>query len=55
MGLLNDELKVAFESTFGMDTEQWKELPIYRTFQMIVAQGSSGFTVGMPLCKIRSY
>lgn len=43
---LNDELGAAFESYFGTDTENWKELDVVETARMIVSRGASRFTIG---------
>jgi hypothetical protein len=55
MVALNDELHLCFSWRFGSNANEWKELDIYETMQMIVAQGSSRFTVGLPLCKTPSF
>jgi hypothetical protein len=49
---LDDELRFAFEQRFGTETEQWTEITLYGTMKKLVAQASSRFTVGLPLCKI---
>lgn len=48
---LEDELKLTFDTRLGTGTEQWTELTLLQTMKLIVAQGSSRFTVGLPLCK----
>jgi len=45
-----DELGYAFDARFGTDENDWTELKLYETMKLIVAQGSSRFTVGLPLC-----
>jgi hypothetical protein len=50
MVALDEELRFAFDQRFGTNT-QWTKIPILRTMKLIVAQGSSRFTVGLPLCK----
>jgi hypothetical protein len=52
VAVLDDELKYAFDQRFGTNTNDWVELPILQTMSLIVAQGSSRFTVGLPHCKI---
>jgi tenellin biosynthesis cytochrome P450 monooxygenase len=52
---LNDELRFAFDKHFGTDTETWKEIPLENTLRMIVAQASSRFIVGQPLCRNDDY
>ena len=49
--VLNDELQYAFDARFGTDADEWTEINLYETMKRIVAQGSSRFTVGLPLCK----
>jgi hypothetical protein len=49
---LEDELKFTLDTRFDTDTEQWTELTLLQTVKLIVAQGSSRFTVGLPLCKV---
>lgn len=50
---LNNELQLCFKEKFGTKTTEWTELDAYETLQMIIAQGSSRFTVGLPLCESR--
>lgn len=47
---LNKELGHAFDTRFGTDEDEWRELNVWKTMRMIVAQASSRFTVGLPLC-----
>jgi hypothetical protein len=47
---LSSELKVALEARWGSDTEEWKEFNVLKTMKLVIAQGSSRFTVGLPLC-----
>lgn len=51
---LDDELKFAFDSRFGEDTKEWKDITLWPTVQKIVGQASGRFTVGLPLCKTPS-
>lgn len=53
MVALNEELQFCFKARLGTDTKGWTELDIYETMQIVIAQGSSRFTVGLPLCKER--
>jgi hypothetical protein len=48
---MNNELKTVFDEQFGKDTENWREIDLRSTIQIIVAQAASRFTVGLPLCK----
>lgn len=49
---MNNELGFVFDEKFGTDTENWKELDLIPTIQLVVAQAASRFTVGLPLCTI---
>lgn len=51
---MNNELGVAFDQRMGRDKE-WKEITVWSTMRMIVAQASSRFTVGLPLCRNEEY
>lgn len=57
---LNDELGLAFDTFFGTDVENWREIDLLDTIRMIVAQGANRFTigdspVGLKLCKSNTY
>ncbi|KAM5343521.1 hypothetical protein ACJ41O_012058 [Fusarium nematophilum] len=52
---MNNELHVVFDEQFGTDTENWKEIDLNATVQIIVAQAASRFTVGLPLCRDKEY
>lgn len=47
---LEDELSFAFDSRFGTAAD-WTDITLYGTMKKIVAQASSRFTVGLPMCK----
>jgi hypothetical protein len=47
---LDDELKFAFDSRVGTNTDEWTEFNVLNTIKLIVAQGSSRATVSLPLC-----
>lgn len=51
---LDDELKFSFDSRFGINTEEWRELNVLETVKLIVAQGSSRAVMGLPLCNCPS-
>ncbi|MCJ1402135.1 hypothetical protein MMC11_005354 [Xylographa trunciseda] len=53
--VLNDELQYAFDTRFGTNVDGWTEINVYKTMKCIVAQGSSRFTVGLPLCRNEAY
>ncbi|OBT75504.1 hypothetical protein VF21_04934 [Pseudogymnoascus sp. 05NY08] len=52
---LDDELKVSIDEKFGMDEKEWRELDLYDMVKIVIAQGSSRFTVGIPLCRDEPY
>lgn len=52
---MKDELEVAFDEYFGTDTDSWRELDLIPTIRRVVAQASSRFTVGIPLCRNKEY
>jgi hypothetical protein len=51
MVALNEELQFCFKERFGTNTNDWTEINTYETMQIVIAQASSRFTVGLPLCK----
>ncbi|TQN67157.1 Cytochrome P450 monooxygenase tenB [Colletotrichum shisoi] len=51
---LNDELGVAFDKWFGTDPE-WKEIDLFQSVQMVVAQAASRFTIGTRICRNEEY
>ncbi|KPM43041.1 hypothetical protein AK830_g3501 [Neonectria ditissima] len=52
---MNNELQFAFDQRFGTDTKNWREIDLLPTIQLIVAQLSGRFTVGLPLCRNEDY
>ncbi|KAH9907915.1 cytochrome P450 [Xylariomycetidae sp. FL2044] len=52
---MNDELKHAFDTYFGTDSKDWKEIDLLSTVRMIIGQAASRFTVGLPLCRNEEY
>ncbi|KAJ4266123.1 hypothetical protein NW762_004102 [Fusarium torreyae] len=52
---MKEELHYAFDEEFGTDTENWRRLDLQSSIKMIVAQASSRFTVGLPLCRNKDY
>ncbi|KAK2009715.1 cytochrome P450 [Colletotrichum eremochloae] len=51
---LNEELGVAFDKWFGTDQE-WKEIDLFESIKMVVAQAASRFTIGLDLCRNEEY
>jgi cytochrome P450 len=52
---LNNELKRAFDTYFGTDTENWEEIDLEKTMHRIIAQAANRFIVGEPLCRNENY
>ncbi|CAN8102501.1 unnamed protein product [Discula destructiva] len=52
---MNHELSVAFDEHFGTDIESWKRIDLLPVVRRVVAQASSRFTVGLPLCRNTEY
>lgn len=52
---MNQELGVAFDECFGTDTESWRRIDLLAVVRRVVAQASSRFTVGLPLCRNTEY
>jgi hypothetical protein len=52
---LKSELGFAFDQRFGTDENEWRELNVLKTMKMIVAQASSRFIAGLPLCMSSLY
>ncbi|KFY18173.1 hypothetical protein V492_00108 [Pseudogymnoascus sp. VKM F-4246] len=52
---LDDELKISIDEKFGMNETEWRELDLYEMIRIVIAQGSSRFTVGIPLCRDEHY
>lgn len=52
---LNEELAEAFPKFLGTDTEEWKEIELEHTIRKLIAQVSSRFIVGLPLCRNDDY
>ncbi|KAI1822459.1 cytochrome P450 [Xylaria intraflava] len=57
---MNDELGLAIDSHFGMDTKAWKDINLVPTVRMIVAQAATRFTLGgspagRELCQNKEY
>lgn len=52
---MNDELGVAFDEHFGTDVESWRRIDLLPVVRRVVAQASSRFTVGLPMCRNAEY
>lgn len=47
---LNEELCVVVDDQFGTNSDCWTDIQLLAAIKRIVGQGSSRFTVGLPLC-----
>lgn len=49
---MNDELSFAIDDRFGTDTRVWTDIPALTTMKLLVAQASTRFVAGAPLCTL---
>lgn len=49
---MNEELELAIDKRLGTDTENSTDVTVLPVMSLIVAQASSRFIVGLPLCKV---
>ncbi|OJD19737.1 hypothetical protein AJ78_00360 [Emergomyces pasteurianus Ep9510] len=54
LGPLGEEMRNAVERRIPNQNE-WAEIPLWDTLKLLIAQGSSQFTVGEPLCRDEKY
>ncbi|KAK8080779.1 hypothetical protein PG997_008597 [Apiospora hydei] len=54
-GDMNQELQYTFDTRFGTDENNWKELNLLDTARLMVAQAAGRFTVGLPPCRDEQY
>ena len=47
---LQQELRYAFEQTWGHDTETWKEIALHETMKNIISRMHNRVFVGLPIC-----
>jgi cytochrome P450 len=50
-----DEISSAIDETWGMDTEEWKEICVFENTMHIIARASNRVFVGLPLCRNEAY
>lgn len=48
---LYEELSMAIDETWGMDTEGWKQIDPFQTFVTAIARASNRVFLGSPLCR----
>ena len=51
IGDVVEEVDLAFKHNWGVDSIQWKEVPVYATISDIISKLSNRVLVGVPLCK----
>ena len=47
-----DELQLAVDDYFGLDTENWRTLDLLDAIRKVINRASGRFTVGLPLCML---
>jgi cytochrome P450 len=50
-----DELQCTFDETWGLDTEEWKEVCIFDNMMIMIAHASNRMFLGFPLCRNKEY
>ena len=50
-----DEIGCAIDDTWGKDTEEWKEIPVFDNMMHIIARASNRVFIGLPLCRNEAY
>jgi hypothetical protein len=48
----DNELAFVFDQRFGTDENEWRELNVYDTMKMIIAQATSRIMLGLPHCEL---
>lgn len=52
MNELLEEIELTFEDLWGVDTEEWKEVPVVEDVKKLISRVSSRVFIGLPLCMI---
>ena len=52
---ISDEVAYAFDTTWGTDTEGWKEVKVYESVLLMVSKSINRMVVGYPLCRDEDY
>jgi hypothetical protein len=50
-GDMVEEIEFGLEQNWGMDTQEWKEVPVYDTIADVIRRISNRVLVGLPLCE----
>ncbi|OCL01466.1 cytochrome P450 [Glonium stellatum] len=54
-GLVSEELSAALDEHWGMDTEAFRDVPVYESMRAVLARAVSKVLVGLPLCRDPKY
>lgn len=46
-----EEANLCLEETWGLDTEEWREVKVYDTMLILIARLSTRVFIGLPLCR----
>lgn len=49
---LLEEIELTFDELWGLDTEEWKEVPVVEDVKKLISRVSSRIFIGLPLCMI---
>ena len=47
---IHDEIAVAFEETWGSDTQNWKNVCVFETMLKVISRAANRALVGLPMC-----
>lgn len=50
-----EELSLALDETWGMDTEHWKEMCVFENMMIVVPPTTNRMVLGLPLCRNQDY
>ncbi len=50
IGDVVEEIDLAFKHSWGVESKEWKEVPVYATISEIINKASNRVFVGVPLC-----
>ncbi|KAL9111113.1 MAG: hypothetical protein Q9227_004376 [Pyrenula ochraceoflavens] len=50
-----DEIASAFDDLWGLDSDDWRYVPVEETLRQVVARVSNRVFVGLPLCRNKDY
>jgi cytochrome P450 len=50
-----DEMQSALDTTWGLDTENWKDICVFDNMMIVIARASNRLFLGLPLCRNTEY